>query len=306
MKYEIKTLNKSDWPPLLKEINDPPEQLYFAGKVPDYGRKLLCVVGSRKHTNYGKEVTEHLIGELAGYPITILSGLALGTDSIAHKAALKNNLPTIAIPGSGLHPSALHPQTNTLLAEEIVECGGTLISEMEPEQKASLLSFSTKDKKVFYSFAKRNRLMAGSCHAVLIVEAETKSGTLITSRLATEYNREVMTIPGSIFSSHTDGPHMLLRLGATLVRSADDILEGLKIGKLDLNSTNKKSKTERYSDCSEKEMQIIKILSEPLERDQVLRRAKEDGIQIGETQTLLSLLELKGLIKESLGEIRLT
>jgi len=310
MSYKIQKLNHKDWPPLLTEINDPPEQLYFAGSVPDYSRKLLCVVGSRKYTNYGREAVEYLIRELAGYPITIVSGLALGIDSIAHRAALKNNLPTIAIPGSGLHPEALHPQTHVMLAEEIVERGGTLISEMEPEQKASLMMHDTVAKKVFFSFPRRNRIMAGMCHAILVVEAELKSGTLITSKLATEYNREVLTIPGSIFSPHSDGPHMLLRLGATPIRNADDILESLNIGKLDLGSSSKKSSGKKeinYEDCSEREMQIIKLLIEPLPRDEILRQAQsEHQISVGEAQTLLSLLELKGLIRESLGEIRLS
>ncbi len=317
MSYKINILNKTNWPPLLNEINDPPEQLYFAGKIPDYERKLLCVVGSRKYTNYGREAAEYLIRELSGFPVTIVSGLALGIDSIAHRAALKNNIPTIAIPGSGLNPEALHPQTHVMLAEEIVQNGGTLISEMEPEQKASLLMHSVTSKQVFFSFPRRNRIMAGMSHAVLVVEAETKSGTLITSKLATEYNREVLTIPGSIFSPHSDGPHMLLRLGATPVRSGDDILEALGIGKLDLITHPNPSLTTRegkpingpakYSDCSEHELLIIKILAEPLERDEILRRANlEHRIPVGEAQTLLSLLELKGLISESLGEIRLS
>ncbi|MFH0804224.1 MAG: DNA-processing protein DprA [Candidatus Zambryskibacteria bacterium] len=310
MKYEIKKLNKKDWPPLLEEINDPPEQLYYAGQIPDYERKLLCVVGSRKYTNYGREAIEYLIRELSGYPITVVSGLALGIDSIAHRAALKNNLSTIAIPGSGLHPKALHPQTHVMLAEEIVGSGGTLISEMEPEQKASLLMHDTAAKKVFFSFPRRNRIMAGMCHAILVVEAELKSGTLITSKLATEYNREVLTIPGSIFSPHSDGPHMLLRLGATPIRSADDILEALKIGKLDFGSPSKKGSGKNetdYENCSEREMLIIKLLIEPLPRDEILRQASsQHQIPVSETQTLLSLLELKGLIKETLGEIRLS
>ncbi len=303
MSYKINVLNRADWPPLLEKINDPPEQLYYAGQIPDYSRKFLCVVGSRKYTNYGKEAAEYLIRELRDYPVTIVSGLALGIDSIAHRIALKNNIPTIAIPGSGLHPQALHPQTHVLLAQEIVQNGGTLISEMEPEQKASLLMHDTAAKKVFFSFPRRNRIMAGMCHAVLIVEAEIKSGTLITSKLATEYNREVLTIPGSIFSPHSDGPHMLLRLGATPIRNADDILEALNIGKLDFGSPKG---DDPLINCSEREMLIIKILVEPLPRDEILRQANyKHQIPIGETQTLLSLLELKGLIKETMGEIHL-
>src|SRR3989338_2002978 len=169
MSYKIKSLAKDAWPPLLAEINDPPKQLWYAGEIPDYSRKLLCVVGSRKFTQYGKDATEYLIEGLRGYPITIVSGLALGIDSIAHRAAMKNNLPTIAVPGSGLSLEVLHPQSHTRLAQEIVERGGMLMNEFDPEFKA-----------VYYSFPQRNRIMAGMSNATLIIEAEKKSGTLIT------------------------------------------------------------------------------------------------------------------------------
>lgn len=292
MAYKIGKLERKNWPPLLEEINDPPEQLYFAGAIPDYKRKFLCVVGSRKYTNYGREAIEYLIRELKGYPITIVSGLALGIDSIAHRAALKNNLPTISVPGSGISLEALHPQSHTRLAQEIVEKGGMLMNEFDPEFKATQ-----------WSFPQRNRIMAGMSHAILVVEAEKKSGTLITARLATEYNRDVLALPGSIFNTTSQGPHMLIRLGATPIRDGNDILEALHI---ESHSTEASRDETKYFDCSEKEMQIIKLLIEPLERDEILRQANtQHQISIGETQTLLSLLELKGLIKESLGEIRL-
>jgi DNA processing protein len=297
MSYEIKSLKTEDWPPLLKEINDPPEKLYYAGQVPDYSRKLLCVVGSRRFTQYGKEATEYLIEGLKGYPVTIVSGLALGIDSIAHKAALKTGLPTISIPGSGLDPKALHPQSHVKLAEEIVANRGTLISELEPDEKASLFTHNTAERKVFYSFPRRNRIMAGSCQATLIIEADLKSGTLITARLTSEYNRELLALPGSIFSQSTLGPHMFIRLGAALVRSSNDILEALKI-----DASNSSSKNKNYADCSENELKIIALLREPMEKDEVFARA---GLSAGELQTLLTLLELKGYIKEFLGQIRL-
>jgi DNA processing protein len=293
MSYKIKKLERKYWPPLLEEINQLPAKLFYAGKIPDWKNKLLCVVGSRKNTSYGKESAEKFIAGLSGYPITIVSGLALGIDSIAHRAALKNNLPTIAVPGSGLDPEVLHPQSHIGLAEEIVEKGGMLMNEFEPEFKATQ-----------WSFPQRNRIMAGMSHATLVIEAEQKSGTLITARLATEYNRDVLTLPGSIFNTTSQGPHMLIRLGATPIRTSDDILEALHLEKkkdeYDENNENK------YFDCSEKEMRLIKLLIEPLPRDEILRQAQSQyQISIGETQTLLSLLELKGLIKETLGEIRL-
>jgi len=296
MKYEIKKFIRKDWPPLLEEINQLPEKLFYVGKIPDWSRKLLCVVGSRKNTSYGKEATEIFIEGLKNYPITIVSGLALGIDSIAHRAALKNNLPTIAVPGSGLSLEVLHPQSHTRLAEEIVEKGGCLMNEFEPEFKAT-----------GWSFPQRNRIMAGMSHATLVIEAEKKSGTLITARLATEYNRDVLVLPGSIFNTTSQGPHLLLRLGATPIRDSDDILEALHFEKEESASAEASRDDTKYFDCSEKEMLIIKILIEPLPRDEILRQANfQHQISIAEAQTLLSLLELKGLIKETLGEIRLS
>jgi len=296
VKYEIKKLNRKDWPPLLEEINQIPERLFYAGKVADWKRKLLCVVGARKNTNYGKEATENFIEGLKGYPITIVSGLALGIDSIAHRAALKNNIPTIAVPGSGIDLEVLHPQSHTRLAQEIVEKGGMIMNEFEPEFKATQ-----------WSFPQRNRIMAGMSHATLVIEAEKKSGTLITARLATEYNRDVLTLPGSIFNTTSSGPHMLIRLGATPIRDSEDILEVLHLESHSASSDSALRDKTKYFDCSEKEMQIIKLLIEPLSRDEILRQAQsEHQISVGEAQTLLSLLELKGLIRESLGEIHLS
>jgi len=293
MSYKINKLEQRDWPPLLKEINQIPEKLFYAGKVPDWKRKLLCIVGARKNTSYGKEATETLIEGLRGYPITVISGLALGIDSIAHRAALKNNLPTIAIPGSGLSLEVLYPQSHTRLAQEIIDNGGTLLSEFNPEFKATQ-----------WSFPQRNRIMAGISNATLVIEAEKKSGTLITARLATEYNRDVLTVPGNIFNTTSQGPHMLIRLGAVPIRDSDDILEALHLEKVEDNIQNNE---EKYFDCSEKEMLIINLLIEPLPRDEILRQVNiEHQIPVGEAQTLLSLLELKGLIKETLGEIRLS
>src|SRR3989338_8094698 len=202
----IRALKPEEYPKLLKEINDPPEQLRYEGELPREGNKLLAIVGSRKFTTYGREVCESLIAGLSGAPVTIVSGLALGIDSIAHRAALRADLQTIAIPGSGLDRKVLHPHSHVNLAEEIIENGGGLISEYDDLMPAGV-----------WAFPRRNRIMAGLCHATLVIEAERKSGTLITSRLATEYNREVGAVPGSIHSPSSEGPHMLIRLGAALI-----------------------------------------------------------------------------------------
>lgn len=279
---QIRDLPKKDFPKLLPQINDPPKSLRIIGELPKT-EKYLCVVGSRKYSEYGKAVCERLIEGLRGYSITIVSGLALGMDSIAHRAALRTGLPTVGVPGSGL--GKIYPMTNRLLAKEIVERGGALISEFPDD-------FSPR----LYSFPQRNRIMAGMSQATLIIEAELKSGTLITSKFATDYNRDVLTVPHSIFSKTSEGPHMLLRLGATPITQSDDIVTalGLKL---------KESKTEKnYNDCSKDEIEVINLLQEPLERDEIIRKL---GKPIYATQTILATMEIKGIIEEIMGEIHL-
>jgi DNA processing protein len=272
---------------MLREIPDCPEKLYIQGKLPNPETKLLCVVGSRKYNQYGKDACEKIISGLRGYDITIVSGLALGIDGIAHRSALDAGLKTIAVPGSGLDDSVLYPSTHKNLAKKILENGGALISEFEPKFHATP-----------YSFPQRNRIMAGMSHAVLVIEAEIKSGTLITSKFATEYNRDVLTIPGSIFSKNSEGPNMLLRLGATPIRTSEDILEALGF-KIDEAPQNLELK---YSDCSDEELLVIKILKEPLPKDELIRALK---MPISQANAIISIMEIKGLIEESLGEIRL-
>lgn len=281
---EIKTLEGEEIPEMLREIADSPTKIYLQGKLPSADTKILCVVGSRKYTQYGKDACEKLISGLRGYNICIVSGLALGIDGIAHKAALDAGLKTIAVPGSGLHESVLYPSTHKQLASKILEKGGALISEFEPKFQATP-----------YSFPQRNRIMAGISNAVLVIEAEIKSGTLITSKFATEYNRDVLTVPGSIFSKNSDGPNMLIRLGATPIRNSEDILEtlGFKINEEPQNLELK------YSDCSEEELLIIKILVEPMEKDELIRKML---MPTSKASAVISIMEIKGLIKESLGK----
>lgn len=283
---QIRDLPIKDFPPLLKEINDPPKSLRIVGDFPKT-EKYLAVVGSRKYSEYGKNVCEKLIEGLTGYSITIVSGLALGMDAIAHRAALRAGLPTVAVPGSGLSEKVLYPRTNFLLGKEIVESGGALLSEFPDDHKPYL-----------FDFPKRNRIIAGMCDATLIVEAELKSGTLITSKLAIEYNRDVFTIPNSIFSKTSEGPHMLLRLGATPITQPLDIISALGL-KPHENLFQKRE----YKDCSTDEHEVIDLLTEPLSRDEIIRRL---GKPVYVTQTILATMEIKGLIEESMGEIHLT
>jgi len=287
MGYPLIELSPEKFPRRLRELPDPPKKLYCEGTLPPEEHKWLTVVGSRKYTNYGEEVCEKLIEGLRGYPVVIVSGLAFGIDALAHRAALVAKLPCVAVPGSGLDRTVLYPSAHRRLADEIVKVGGALLSEFEPDFAATV-----------WSFPQRNRIMAGLSDAVLVVEAEQKSGTLITSRLATEYNRDVLTVPGSIFSSASAGPHMLIRLGATPIASSADLREALGFNPED----DSQKPIADYSDCSPEEKKIIELLASPLSRDALLDSL---DLPVSRANALLSMLELKGHIKESLGEIHL-
>ncbi len=281
----LRKLNKNEFPESLLEIPDPPKQLYIRGALPNDAHVYLGIVGSRGATNYGKAACERLIEGLAGYPIAVVSGLAIGMDAIAHKKALQVGLPTVAVPGSGLDPKVLYPASNALLGEQIVQAGGALISEFEPSVKSAI-----------WTFPRRNRIMAGLCRAVLIVEAQEKSGTLITARLALDYNRDVLAVPGSIFSDQSTGTNKLIQGGATPILESTDILRalGFKI------EEKKKTDEEVFADCSPEEIDILKLLTEPTSRDDLIREIER---ATNETQATLSMMEIKGLVKEEGGLI---
>ncbi len=292
---EIKTIKKSDanFPPLLREINDPPKLLHVRGNIDpllDPSMKILCVVGARKYSSYGKEVVEKLISGLKGYNICIVSGLALGIDSIAHRTALEAGIYTVAFPGSGLDRSVLYPSTHVGLAEEIIKSGGALLSE-----------FDLLQPSMPWTFPSRNRLMAGISHVTLVIEAELKSGTLITSKNATEYNRDVGAVPGNIFSPLSAGPHMLIRLGATPVTCVDDLLELLGFARREGQSTLAFDNS-RISSLGEYEKKIVEILRRgPVGKDSLVQELELDTRKLN---TLLSSLELEGFIKEEGGVMR--
>ncbi len=206
-----------------------------------------------------------------------MSGLALGIDSLAHEAALKNNIYTLAIPGGGLNDSVIYPAAHKQLAKRILDSEGGLLSEFDPTFKA------TK-----WSFPKRNRLVAGISHATLLIEAAEKSGTLITARMATDYNRELLVVPGNIFSKNSAGVHQFLKLGATPVTTAKDILDVLHIEETMV------AETPSLSPLSPNGQLVINILTEPTHRDELIRKLP---ISITEASQLLMLMELNGHIR---------
>jgi len=273
---DIRKLPPEEFPPLLAEIPQPPKQLWAVGVLPPAHLKLLAVVGSRQYTSYGKQVVDHLLGGLRNTPIGIVSGLALGIDALAHEAALRYGLYTIAVPGSGLSPDVLYPATNRRLARLIIEAGGGLLSEFPPDAKAAQ-----------WTFTQRNRIMAGMTHATLLIEAGERSGTLITARLATDYNREVLAVPGSIFSATSLGTHQFIKLGATPITGADDILEVLDIIKTETEDTLP------TLSLSEAEKKVVTVLREPTDKDTLIRNL---NLPINEANILLMQMEIHGYI----------
>jgi len=271
-------LDRTDYPSSLLEIPSPPEKLWVRGSWAPEGTKYLAVVGSRALTRYGKEACDMLISGLAGYPISIVSGLALGADAAAHRAALKAGLHTLAIPGSGLNDNVISPRSNADLAQEILAAGGMLLSEQEPGEPSRPQYFPS-----------RNRIMVGIADAILVIEAGDKSGTLITARLASEYNRDLLCVPHRIGDPHGFGSHLFIRLGAALVTEPLHILEALRIKPREGTDLALAGKLEGA------EKTMYAVLVDPLSRDEAIRESK---LVVGEALTALVSLELKGLIRE--------
>jgi DNA processing protein len=295
MSFPLQTITKSDYEnhPLLArllELHDVPERIHIAGHLPEirideYGRatpRILTVVGSRNYTTYGKLAIEKLIASLAGTDVIILSGLALGIDGISHECALKHNIITIGIPGSGIDPSVIHPRTNLHIATDIVESGGALMSEYDPLFHPAQ-----------WTFVARNRIMAALADAVLIVEAHEKSGTLVTARLALELGKDIGAIPGDIFSASSQGTNMLIKEGAYMIRNSGDLYDLLHI-----KQQEQKTSTQTYSSDEER---LLTLLVEPMEKDTLLIRSE---LPLTLFLTAFSSLEMKGVIIETFGEVR--
>ncbi|OGC80814.1 DNA protecting protein DprA [Candidatus Adlerbacteria bacterium RIFCSPLOWO2_01_FULL_51_16] len=280
----MRQLKGKDFPKLLREIPDKPSLLYIRGELPSPDLKYLCVVGSRACSIYGKRMTQKLIAGLASYPVAIISGLALGIDSEAHKAALDVGLPTVAVLPSSADDASLYPASHVPLAQRILAAGGALVSE-----------YKAPFKPATYSFPARNRIMSGMSVATLIIEAGEKSGTLITARLALDYNREVLAVPHELGRETGAGVNRLLREGATLVRGGADILQALGLKEKDIPE-----QIPLPTDLTKDEARVLHALTEALVRDELIERAE---LSAQEANVALSSLLIRGLITERLGKI---
>jgi DNA processing protein len=283
---QLLTFKDEDYPENLKSIYDPPPFLFIKGDIKKEDKNAIAMVGCRMASPYGRQITEKIGRELAKRGITIVSGLARGIDSIGHLSALEESGRTIAVFGSGL--DVIYPPENKKLVERIVE-NGAIISE-----------FLLGTKPEAPNFPRRNRLISGLSLGVVIVEAGAKSGALLTAQFALEQNREVFAIPGNIGAKNSEGTNQLIKQGAKLVTSVEDILEELNL----IKSVQQKEKNQierDLSQLSEMEKSIYNLIAhEPYHIDKI---AQETHVTTSCALSTLLSLELKGFIKQLSGKM---
>ncbi len=283
-RVNVLTIEDVLYPENLKTIHYPPPILYFKGTIIEADKNSISIVGSRKATYYGKMVAEKLSKDLALAGITIISGMARGIDTSAHKGALSVNGRTIAVLGCGI--DYIYPPENRRLAQEIQE-SGAVISEFP---------LSTLPER--QNFPRRNRIISGLSLGTVVVEAAEKSGALITADFALEQGREVFAIPGNINSPLSNGSHNLIKQGAKLVNNYQDILE--EIYTLLPQKTAEKDMVKENTSLTEKEKVIYRLITkEPVQIDEII---KESKLSAGKVSEILLNLELKDLIKEIEGK----
>jgi len=216
MELEINKINISDkgYPSLLKRIPDPPATLYFRGDLTCLKNNCFAIVGTRRCSAYGKEITMAIAMDLARAGLVIVSGLAPGIDTFSHLACLEANSRTVAVLGTGLDEKSIYPRENLKLSRKIIETGGCLISEYPAGTHGSKMTFPA-----------RNRIISGVSLGTLVVEAKYKSGALITANFARKQKRLLFAVPGDIHFANSQGPHLLIKTGAKLTENAKDILK---------------------------------------------------------------------------------
>jgi DNA processing protein len=286
---QLVTWGSPSYPALLAEIPDAPLVLFVEGDTAALSLPQLAVVGSRNPTPIGRDTAARFAGHLSAAGLAITSGLALGIDAAAHRGALEGGSRTIAVLGCGL--DRIYPSENTALARQVVACGA-LVSDLP-----------TGAAPVKQHFARRNRLISGLSVGVLVVEAAMRSGSLITARLAAEQGREVFAIPGSIHSPLSRGCHRLIRQGAKLVETVDDIFAelGALLAGLRVASRAEDPDAQQDSRCAlDKDYEILldALGFEPAAVDDLVDRT---GFEAGAVSSMLLILELKGRIAQQPG-----
>lgn len=282
MMIEIKKITIKDgrYPKILKKIAHPPQVLYVRGDL-KADEKCFAIVGTRLCSAYGKQVAMDIAGNLADAGLTIVSGLAPGIDTAAHRAAVELKKRTIAVLGTGVDEKSLYPKENIQLARRIIETGGAVISEYPPGTPGSKITFP-----------ERNRIISGLSLGTLVVEAKQKSGALITANYARKQKRKLFAVPGPVYSQNSKGPHMLIKRGAMLVENASDILKELRIKQVGTK------RDDELRVASGEERLIAKVLAEgPLDIEKIIDKT---GLPAPAVASTLTIMELQNKIR-SLG-----
>jgi DNA processing protein len=272
---EVVTVLDDAYPRILREIPGPPPVLYFRGTLQGQDDPTVAIVGTRRATPYGREVTTSIGSELAAAGVTIVSGLAKGIDGFAHRAALDAGGRTIAVLASGV--DIIYPPEHRQLAERIVE-SGALVSDYPPGTKPDAPNFPA-----------RNRIISGLSLATVVVEAPSRSGALITVGFAADQGRDVYAVPGNILSSASEGTNRLLRQGATPLTSATDLLDDLKLAP----AAAQEPEQVAFPMTDEERSIYALVTAEPQHIDELAYSA---GLTISAASALMMMLELKGLV----------
>lgn len=277
------TIDSDDYPDFLRRIHSPPNVLYCRGKHFDLNSEfMIAMVGTRKATDYGKTCAFNIAKELSKAGAVVVSGLAMGIDAYSHKGALAGGSPTIAVLGCGV--DLVYPKINAALTKEISD-KGLIISEYP---------LSTPAEK--YYFPERNRIISGMCHGTIVVEADYKSGSLITAKYATEQNRDVFAVPGNVNSTYSKGSNYLLKDGAHLVTTGLDVLKFYEFDYPELTASAPEANKEIITDTdnlSPEERIILALGEETLHKDTICERT---GLDIGTLNSTLLIMEISGKV----------
>lgn len=288
-KYRVKALfiNSDEYPQRLLNCYDSPVLLYYKGDADLNNSKVVSVVGTRNYSDYGKQVCEELLEGLKSMHVLVISGLAFGIDTIAHRAALKNDLPTVGVVAHGL--DRIYPPQNNNLAKQMIENGGLL---------TDFKSGTAPDKQ---NFPKRNRIVAGICDALIVVESAGKGGSLITAELANSYNKDVFAIPGRVTDSRSEGCNYLVKSNrASLITGAGDLLDFMNW--ITKEKPKKVTQRELFIEMSAAEKSITGLLMQKQSCgiDEIYITS---GLSCSETAQALLMLEMQGIIVSMPGKI---
>lgn len=277
-----------NYPKRLMHCFDPPTLLYLKGGIDLNAERVIGIIGTRSHSDYGKHMTEKFVSELEGHGIVIVSGLAYGIDALAHRAALKHHLPTVAVLAHGLNQ--VYPPEHLPIAREMINEGGGLLTEFN--------TFSKPDK---HNFPVRNRVVAGLCDAIIVVESGMKGGSMITAELANGYHREVFAFPGKANDLKSTGCNYLIRKNkAALITEAAEILEAMG-WVADKKNKLQRSQRELFIELTKEETLLVEVLktAETVHIDEINIRS---GLTPGTISATLLSLEFKGIIQSKPGK----